>query len=132
MEEENNDDSQKLDTDYIPKLGIEFGSKQEVYDFYNECGRNYGFSIRKEWCNKRKKDGVVTSRKFTCCKERNKAPWERDGENKYEQAETRTGCNAHMIIRLDKKKGKYFIHSLELNQNHILHIPQSTHMMPSQ
>ena len=34
---------------------------------------------------------------------------ERDGENKYERAETRTGCNAHMIIRLDKKKGKYFI-----------------------
>uniref|UniRef100_A0A7N2N736 FAR1 domain-containing protein n=1 Tax=Quercus lobata TaxID=97700 RepID=A0A7N2N736_QUELO len=132
MEEENNDDSQKLDTDYIPKLGIEFGSEQEAYDFYNECGRNYGFSIRKEWCNKRKKDGVVTSRKFTCCKERNKAPWERDGENKYERAETRIGCNAHMIIRLDKKKGKYFIHSLELNHNHILHIPQCIHMMPSQ
>ena len=132
MEEENNDDSQKLDIDYIPKLGIEFGSEQETYDFYNECGRNYGFSIWKEWCNKRKKDGVVTSRKFTCCKEQNKAPWERDGENKYERAETRTGCNAHMIIRLDKKKGKYFIHSLELNHNHILHIPQCAHMMPSQ
>ncbi|XP_075640620.1 protein FAR1-RELATED SEQUENCE 5-like [Castanea sativa] len=132
MEEENNDDSQKLDTDYIPKLGIEFGSEQEAYDFYNECGRNSGFSIRKEWCNKRKKDGVVTSRKFTCCKEGNKAPWERDGENKYERAETRTGCNAHMIIRLDKKKGKYFTHSLELNHNHILHIPQCAHMMPSQ
>ncbi|XP_075660953.1 protein FAR1-RELATED SEQUENCE 1-like [Castanea sativa] len=132
MEEENNDYSQKLDTDYIPKLGIEFGSEQEAYDFYNECGRNSGFSIRKEWCNKRKKDGVVTSRKFTCCKEGNKAPWERDGENKYEWAETRTGCNAHMIIRLDKKKGKSFIHSLELNHNHILHIPQCAHMMSSQ
>ena len=30
MEEENNDDSQKLDTDYIPKLGIKFGSEQEA------------------------------------------------------------------------------------------------------
>ena len=45
MEMENNDDSQKLDTDYIPKLGIEFDSKQEAYDFYYECGRNFGFSI---------------------------------------------------------------------------------------
>ncbi|KAK4544310.1 hypothetical protein RGQ29_033010 [Quercus rubra] len=112
---ENNDDNQKLDTDYIPKLGIEFDSEQEAYDFYNE-----------------KRDGVVTSRKFTCCKEGNKASWERDGENKYERAETRTGCNAHIIIRLDKKKGKYFIHSLVLNHNHILHIPQCAHMMPSQ
>ena len=107
MEVENNDDSKKLDTDYIPKLGIEFDSEQEAYDFYNECGRNFGFCIRKELCNKRKKDGVVTSRKFTCCKEGNKASWERDGENKYEWAEIRTACNAHMIIRLDKKKGKY-------------------------
>ena len=28
---ENNDDSKKLDTDYIPKLGIEFDSEQEAY-----------------------------------------------------------------------------------------------------
>ena len=64
-----------MGTDYIPKLGIEFGFEQEAYGFYNECGGNYGFSIRKGWCNKRKKDGLVTSRKFTCCKEGNKAPW---------------------------------------------------------
>ena len=74
MEEENNDDSQKLDTDYITKLGIEFGSEQEAYDFYNECGRSFGFSICKEWCSKRRKDGAVTSRKFTCYKEGNKSP----------------------------------------------------------
>ena len=55
MKEENNDDSKKLGTDYIPKLGIEFGSEQEAYDFYNECGRNSRFNICKEWCNKRKK-----------------------------------------------------------------------------
>ena len=47
-------------------------------------------------------------------------------------SKTRTGCNAHMIIWLDKKNGKYFIHSLEFNHNHILHIPQCAHMMPSQ
>ena len=45
MEVENNDDSQKLYTDYIPKLGIEFDFEQEAYDFYNECERNFGFSI---------------------------------------------------------------------------------------
>jgi zinc finger SWIM domain-containing protein 3 len=69
MEEENKDDGQNLPIDFTPKLGIEFDSKQEAYDFYNEYGRNSGFSIRKEWYNKRKIDGVVTSRKFACCKE---------------------------------------------------------------
>ena len=69
MEEENKDDGQNLPIDFTPKLGIEFDSKQEAYDFYNEYGQNFGFSIRKEWYNKRKIDGVVTSRKFACCKE---------------------------------------------------------------
>ena len=75
---------------------------------------------------------MVTSRKFACCKEGFRVPCDKDGGKKYERAETRTGCKAHMIIRLDKEKIKYFIHSLELNHNHSLHIPQCAHMMPSQ
>ncbi|KAG6708290.1 hypothetical protein I3842_06G073800, partial [Carya illinoinensis] len=115
-----------------PKLGLEFDSEQEAYDFYNEYGRNYGFSIRREWYNKRKVDGLVTSRKFVCCKEGLRAQCERDKQKRYERAETRTGCKAHMIIRHDKEKQKYSIHSIELNHNHALHIPQCAHMMPSQ
>ncbi|XP_062166347.1 protein FAR1-RELATED SEQUENCE 5-like [Alnus glutinosa] len=37
-----------------------------------------------------------------------------------------------MKIRVDKKKGKYYVHSLELSHNHALHVPQCAHMMPSQ
>jgi hypothetical protein len=47
---------------------------------------------------------VVTSRQFVCCKEGFRDEWERDGQNMHELAETRTGCQAHMKIRLDKKK----------------------------
>ncbi|XP_062173634.1 protein FAR1-RELATED SEQUENCE 5-like [Alnus glutinosa] len=49
-----------------------------------------------------------------------------------ERVETRIGCQAHMKIRLDKKNKKYCIQSLELNHNHILHVSQCAHMMPSQ
>jgi len=118
--------------DYMPKLGMEFDSEQEAYDFYNEYGRNYGFSIRKDWCNKRKVDGVVTSRQFVCCKEGFWDEWESDGQKMRERAETRTGCQAHMKIWLDKKNKKYCIQRLELNHNHILHVSQCAHMMPSQ
>ena len=55
MEEENNDDSQKLDTDCIPKLGIEFGFEQEAYGFYNECGGNSGFIFIKDGAIKEKR-----------------------------------------------------------------------------
>jgi zinc finger SWIM domain-containing protein 3 len=130
--EETNKNNENVVTDYTPKLDMEFGSEQEAYDFYNEYGRNYGFSIRKDWCNKRKVDGVVTSRQFVCCKEGFRDEWERDGQKTRERAETRTGCQAHMKIRLDKKKEKYCIQSLELSHNHVLHVSQCAHMMPSQ
>ncbi|XP_042941212.1 protein FAR1-RELATED SEQUENCE 5-like [Carya illinoinensis] len=132
MEEIINNNDQTLVIDHTPKLGLEFDYEQEAYDFYNEYGRNYGFSIRREWYNKRKVDGLVTSRKFVCCKEGLQAQCERDRQKRYERAETRTGCKAHMIIRHDKEKQKYCIHSIELNHNHALHIPQCAHMMPSQ
>jgi zinc finger SWIM domain-containing protein 3 len=132
MEETNKNIDQNVVTDYMPKVGIEFGSEQEAYDFYNEYGRAYGFSIRKDWCNKRKVDGVVTSRQFVCCKQGFKVEWERDGQKTHERAETRTGCQAHMKIRLGKKNEKYYIHSFELNHNHALHVSQCAHMMPSQ
>jgi len=48
MVEANKNDGQNLVTDYSLKLGMEFGSEQEAYKFYNEYGRNYGFSIRKD------------------------------------------------------------------------------------
>jgi hypothetical protein len=76
----NND--QNVVTDYTPKLGIEFGSEQEAYDFYNEYGRNYGFSIRKDCSNKRNVDNLVTSRKFVCCKEGFRDEVQRDGQKK--------------------------------------------------
>jgi len=61
MEEANKNNDQNLVTDYSPKLGIKFGSEQEAYQFYNEHGRNYEFSTRKDWDNKRKANDVVTS-----------------------------------------------------------------------
>jgi hypothetical protein len=69
MEEANKNNDQNVVTNYTPKLGNEFGSKQKAYNFYNEYGRNFGFSIRKDWCNKRQVDGVVTSIQFICCKQ---------------------------------------------------------------
>jgi hypothetical protein len=78
--EETNKNNENVVTDYTPKHDMEFGSEQEAYDFYNEYGRNYGFRIRKDWCNKRKVDGVVTSRQFVCCKEGFQDEWERDGQ----------------------------------------------------
>ncbi|GMP68599.1 hypothetical protein CsSME_00028160 [Camellia sinensis var. sinensis] len=63
------EEMRKLAKDKSPYLGMEFPSKEATYEFYNEFGRIVGFRIRRDYCNKSKKDGVMTSRKFVCCKE---------------------------------------------------------------
>ena len=53
----------------IPFKGMKFEAKEIAYDFYNEYGRKTGFSIKKEFVNKFKKTGVVTSMRFVCVME---------------------------------------------------------------
>ena len=52
-----------------PFKGMEYEAYEITFDFYNEYGRKVGFSTRKEYVNKCKKTGVVTSRRFVCAKE---------------------------------------------------------------
>ncbi|GAU41201.1 hypothetical protein TSUD_26260 [Trifolium subterraneum] len=65
----NNIHGQESIVDSEPHLGMKFDSEETAYDFYNEYSKNIGFGIRREYVNKSKKDGVLTSRKFTCFKE---------------------------------------------------------------
>ena len=51
-----------------PKIGMEFQSEDEAYNFYNRYGLVVRFNVRKDYLNK-DKDGVVTLRRYTCCKE---------------------------------------------------------------
>ena len=52
-----------------PFKGMDFEANEIAYDFYNGYGRKVGFNIRKEYVNKCKKTGVVTSRRFVFAKE---------------------------------------------------------------
>jgi zinc finger SWIM domain-containing protein 3 len=54
--------------DYTPCLEMEFESEVAAYEFYNEYSRRIGFGIRREYGNKSRKDGILTSRRFTCFK----------------------------------------------------------------
>ena len=55
--------------EFTPFKGMEFEANRIAYDFYNEYGRNVGFSTRKEYLNKCKKTRMVTSRIFVYAKE---------------------------------------------------------------
>ncbi|XP_027124148.1 protein FAR1-RELATED SEQUENCE 5-like [Coffea arabica] len=94
-------DCSKLTEDGISELGMEFSIEDDAYKFYNKYAFKMGFSVRKNYLNK-DKDGVTTSRRYSCCKE----------------------CV--------KRTMKYRQHNLVLDYNHVLHIVQCSHMMPLQ
>ncbi|KAM3340128.1 hypothetical protein P3S68_029998 [Capsicum galapagoense] len=48
---------------------MKFDSDEHAYECYNEYATSIGFSVRKEYANKNRVQGYVTSTKFTCYKE---------------------------------------------------------------
>lgn len=60
-----------LQIDHLPQIlfkpiqiGMEFDSKSEAYQYYNDYVKEIRFSIPKEYANKNRKYGYVTSRKY--------------------------------------------------------------------
>ena len=48
------------------------------------------------------------------------------------RAETRTDCKARMVISLDRSAGNYEVTNVVLEHNHLLHLPDTFHLMKSQ
>ncbi|XP_043714414.1 protein FAR1-RELATED SEQUENCE 5-like [Telopea speciosissima] len=121
-----------LDVENQPQIGMKFNSENEAYDFYNSYGGRMGFSVRREYAHKSKKDKtIITSRRFVCSKQGYRKKDKRDiGPNK-PRAETRTDCPARMGIAL-LDNGQYQCRDFVEEHNHLLHLPITIHMMRSQ
>ena len=85
---------------------MEFEANGIAYDFYNEYGRNAGFSIRKEYLNKCKKTRMVASRIFVYAKEGVRGKDKRDQNIKKPWAKTRCGCEARLVIVFNRDSKK--------------------------
>ncbi|XP_062021084.1 protein FAR1-RELATED SEQUENCE 5-like [Rosa rugosa] len=118
--------------DYKPRNGMEFDSEELAYEFYNMYGRRVGFSIRRHTHYKNKHSGKLISRIFVCSKEGLRTIDKRDHLTKNPRAETRTSCDAKMIIKLDKSSGRYRVVQYEETHSHDLVIQECAHMLPSQ
>ncbi|KAK3228458.1 hypothetical protein Dsin_000339 [Dipteronia sinensis] len=88
-----------------PNFGMEFDSEETAYKFYNEYAGKMGFSIRMEAVVKNKHTGEVTSRIFVCSNEGFRSKDKRYSLTKHPRVETRTGCDAQMSIKLNRKSG---------------------------
>jgi zinc finger SWIM domain-containing protein 3 len=124
--------SPNVPTELTPSKGMQFESYESAYIFFNEYGRTAGFSIRKEYVNKCKKTGIITSRRLVCGKEGLRCIDKRNSNIKNSRAETRCGCDARLVIVYNRDSGKYIVSDFVAEHNHNLHLSTTIHMMPSQ
>nr|AAP55110.2 transposon protein, putative, unclassified, expressed [Oryza sativa Japonica Group] len=116
----------------LPQVGMEFSSTDEAWMFWNSYGGQKGFEVRKRYTNKRKSDGKVRSCRYVCANEGHRKEDKRDHLTKCPTAETRTDCQVRMGVVLDLEKGNYKVADLVLEHNHILQLPETSHLMVSQ
>ncbi|XP_059635867.1 protein FAR1-RELATED SEQUENCE 5-like [Cornus florida] len=118
--------------EWKPRIGMKFETEEKACDFYNSYAGRVGFSIRKEYFNKCKKTGKLSSRLLTCCKEGFWGDDIQDSNTKTPRAETRTGCPARMFIQVSKYTYKLEVTKFVESHNHPLMIDECMHMLPSQ
>ncbi|XP_045791852.1 protein FAR1-RELATED SEQUENCE 5-like [Trifolium pratense] len=120
--------SQTMTIVATPSVGMKFDSVNEAWEFWAAYGKEKGFGVRKQYTNKRK-DGYIRSFRFVCCKEGHRTKNPTSLLVKNPKAETRTGCPTR--IALSRKDEKFVIHEFVEAHNHLLQLPETTHMLAS-
>ncbi|XP_027362746.1 protein FAR1-RELATED SEQUENCE 5-like [Abrus precatorius] len=124
------EDITKNIVDWKPKVGLEFDNVEQAWNFWTEYGRRIGFGVRKQYFNKRKEDGAITSCRYVCCKEGLRKGKKQDCQVAKHRAETRTDCSSRIAVSLGKN-GKFIIHEFVEDHNHPLQLEETTHILAS-
>lgn len=109
-----------------------FKNSEEAWLFWIAYGGRAGFDVRKRYNNVSKFDGKVTSCRFVCANEGHRKKGQRESVQKCFRAETRTDCKARMSLTLDRESENLEVTDVVLEHNHLLHLPQTRHLMASQ
>lgn len=115
-----------------PKVGLRFKSADEAWQFWLAYGGRTGFDVRKRYTNVSTFDRKVTSCRFVCSNEGFRRKGQTNHVPKCFRAETRTDCKARMSLILDRGAGNYEVTDVMLEHNHLLHLPETRHLMASQ
>ncbi|KAL3522890.1 hypothetical protein ACH5RR_015724 [Cinchona calisaya] len=115
-----------IPSEVIPKIGMQFETEQEAYDFYLAYAKEVGFGIKRSTHHK-DKNGKLVDRAFCCSAEGKRAKDKRDIHVRAHRHATRFGCSAKMKVN-SRQIGKYQITQLILEHNHYLSSPHKTHL----
>ncbi|CAL4936256.1 unnamed protein product [Urochloa decumbens] len=113
-----------------PKTGMVFLNEDKAYEFYAKYAEAEGFSIRKG-CSDKTAKNVTKSQAYVCSKE-GFHPKSISAESKKPKPETRTGCQAHMSIKITASE-KYVVTEFVSDHNHDREAPSvDIHILKSQ
>ncbi|XP_057730159.1 protein FAR1-RELATED SEQUENCE 5-like [Arachis stenosperma] len=113
-----------------PLLSAEFTGVEDAYTRYVAYAKDIGFAVRKGDSVK-DEDGILVRKFFYCNRQglREKKHYERVDRKRPHKPETRTNCNAKLVVFLDKSCGKWRTKALVEEHNHDLASPAFTNVM---
>ena len=94
--------SQNMDAneDLSPRVGMEFDTLEDAWEFWLKYGRHMGSDVRKHYINKSKKDGKITLRGFICAKQGIRVSEKEDMIRTRNQDDTRTNYPVKLYVSL--------------------------------
>ncbi|KAJ3703007.1 hypothetical protein LUZ61_006712 [Rhynchospora tenuis] len=125
-------DMEEHEDDFVPSLGMEYETLDEAWLDWSVYGGRNGFRVRKGKGNKTKKDDANTSKVFFCSCEGKREIDKQDHLMKKPRAETRTGCQARLLLKLDRGTNKYKVAEFVKEHNHPLQPPEACYLLASE
>ncbi|KAL6220846.1 hypothetical protein ACLB2K_008599 [Fragaria x ananassa] len=119
-----------------PYEGMEFESEEAAKAFYNSYARRIVFSTRVSMSRRSRRDGAIIQRSFVCAKKgfrmdkNDKRGNECDGRVKRSRAETRVGCKAMLVVKI-QGSGGWVVSCFVKEHNHELVPPDKVHCLRS-
>nr|XP_040248462.1 protein FAR1-RELATED SEQUENCE 5-like [Aegilops tauschii subsp. strangulata] len=111
---------------FIQIIQMTFMSHDVVFDLYNNYARDNGFSIRKGKVSYSKTESHhMRYRRFVCSREgkRDSKLLTEEGRNRRLRPETCCNCEAHLTVKLDQKRGVWYVESFEDKYSHMMARP---------
>ncbi|CDP17275.1 unnamed protein product [Coffea canephora] len=110
----------------IPKMGMEFESEEDAYNFYLAYAKEVGFGIKRSSFHK-DSNGKLMDRVFCCSAKGKRGKDKRDLNVRAPRPETRFNCSAKMKVN-SRQTGKFRICQLIIEHNHYLSSPNKSHL----
>ncbi|KAK2634436.1 hypothetical protein Ddye_029228 [Dipteronia dyeriana] len=120
----------QVNPEYMPKLGQEFASIDDVYKFCNQYAKEAGFSIRVNSSRRNKDTDEIVRKEYMCSKQGKSFVQEVVSEKKRHRGIVRENCYANLAI-VRTTTGTYKVSVFVEGHSHPLTTPRKVHLLRS-